>query len=122
MRHIRLFIMKGRRRIYLCSLRTWHKAEIQLWVTLMRGLELIRWELLDIEAHLEGMASIETLSLISQSLLRSNRSSLKNFFPHHEMITKLSLPCQEPHHAQIGVRESPCLLKPKILWREIWIG
>lgn len=122
MRPIRLFIMKGQRRIYLCSLRTWHKAEIQQWATIMRGLELIRWERLDIEGHLEGMGFIETLSLISQSLLRSNRSSLKNFFHHHEMITELSLPCQGPHHAQIGTGESPCLLKPKISWRKTWIG
>jgi hypothetical protein len=122
MRPIRLFIMKGRRRIYLCSLRTWHKAEILLWASLIRGMELIRWERLDIEVLLEGMAFIETLSHINLSLMRSNRSSLKNFFHHQEMITELSYPCQGPHHAQTGSGESPCLLKPKISWRETWIG
>lgn len=113
-RHIRLFIMRGRPKIYLCSLRTWHKVEIQRWAIIMRGLELIRWERLDIEGPLEGIAFTEILSRINLSLMRSNRSSLKNIFHNHEMITEPSSPFQGQQHVQIGVIESLCLVKPKI--------
>ena len=122
MRHIRLFIMKGRRRIYLCSLRTWRKVEIQQWAIIMRGLELIRWERLDIEGPLVGIAFTEILSRINQSLMRSNRSSLKSIFHNHEMITKPSSLFPGLQHVQIGVTESLCLLKPKISLGETWIG